>query len=66
MNLHEFHLPNHLRNVLYLLLMAEQIYKEIEVFQRVLSLVKKRLDVGIDSLVNFSVMVLLCDMGVTS
>lgn len=64
--LHKLHLANHLRNALYLLLMAQQIHKEIEVFKRVLSLVEKRLDVGIDSFVDLSMMVLLGDMNITS
>lgn len=46
--------------------MAQQIHKEIEVFKRVLSLVEKRLDVGIDSFVDLSMMVLLGDMNITS
>ena len=66
LNLHELHLLEHFRDCCHFFLVAQQIYEEIKVVDRVLSLVKEGLQIGIDSLVDFSVMVLLHESEYTS
>lgn len=64
--LHHLHFVYYLRNVLYFVLVAEEVDKEVKVLQIVLPFVKEGLEVCIDSLVYFAVVVFLVSSSGTS